>query len=197
NAAAGTAIDLTSAGTGTHTIYKAVRDDDLLEDLLDRVSKRIDTHCGGRRFSANTETRYYAVDALDPDGYTLWVDEDLLTVTTLTNGDSDETTIPDTEYWLLPRNTTPKYAIRLKIDSNYAWEWDPDGWVAVAGTWGYSTTAPDDVVQACIEWAAYAYQLKDSQVFDVTAYPDSGVIMVPKGIPAHVKLALANYVRLV
>jgi len=197
-AAAGTAIDITSAGTGPHTLYRAVRDDDLLSDLLDRITKRIEARCGGRVFEAVSASRYFDSDALGEDGYTLYVDEDLVSVTTLKNGDADATVIADTEYWLVPRNQGPPYhGLRLKVDSDHSWEWGTDGWVEVAGDWGWSATPPADVVQACLEWAAYAYQLKDSQVFDVTAFPESGVIMIPKGIPAHVREALEPYIRLV
>ena len=51
NADAGTNIVITGAGTGTHTITKAVTDDSLLADLLDRVTKKIESHCG-RVFTA-------------------------------------------------------------------------------------------------------------------------------------------------
>jgi hypothetical protein len=41
--------------------------------------------------------------------------------------------------------------------------------------------------------AAYYYQQKDAQVFDTVAIPDAGVITIPSGIPADVKLILAPY----
>lgn len=168
-------------------------DDALLSDLLERISARIDRETG-RRFQAVTETHYFESDALDPTVNTLWVDDDLLTVTTLTNGDSDNETIPSTEYWLIPRNRSPKWGIRLKSDTNYSWEWDTDQWVAVTGTWGWSATPPDDIVEACVEWAAYAYHAKDSAgPFDVSGILGAGIITIPKGIPAPVKQALHPY----
>ena len=36
--------------------------------------------------------------------------------------------------------------------------------------------APDDIKQACVRLTAYLYRQRDSQVFDVTAIPDAGVI---------------------
>ena len=73
------------------------------------------------------------------------------------------------------------------------WEWDTDYWVSVTGTWGYSATCPDDVRRACLVLAAYYYRQKDSQVFDVTAIPEAGVITIPQGIPATVTRVIAKY----
>lgn len=195
NANSGTQIDITGAGTGTHTISKAITDDDLLEDLLDRVTARIEIETS-RNFEAETKTNYYDSSAYSTEDHLLYLSDDLLTITTLTNGDSDATEIPDTEYRLLPRNEGPPYwSIKLHSDSTYYWEWDTDGWVSVAGTWGYSATPPDDIVEACLEWTAYTYRLRDSQVFDVSAFPVDGVIQIPKGIPLSVRLALEPYVK--
>ena len=95
-------------------------DDVLLQAYLDEATAAIDTYTN-RNFEPQTQTRYYERDALDDDRFTLIVDRDLLDVTTLTNGDSGATPIPNTEYWLVPRNLTPKFGIRLKVDSDL-WE---------------------------------------------------------------------------
>ncbi len=129
------------------------------------------------------------------------MDRDLLTITTLTNGDDASTVIPNTEYWLTDanggRNYGPPYhGIRLKVDSTYSWEFDTDYWVSVLGTWGYSTTAPNDIVHACIRLAAYYYRQKDAQVFDVTAMPEQGQMVIPQGIPRDVERLLGPYVRM-
>ena len=197
NADAGTEIVITVDGSGT--IAKAVTDDDLLEDLIDRAEKAIDTYTR-RVFEADTDTRYFERRHLDDSGFILHMDRDLLTITTLTNGDSAGTAIPNTEYWLTDanggRNYGPPYhGIRLKIDSTYSWEFDTDYWVSVAGTWGYSTTAPDDIVHATLRLAAYYYHQKDAQVFDTTAMPEQGVITVPQGIPRDVQRILDPYKR--
>jgi len=166
-------------------------DDTLLQDLLDRATKAIENHCG-RRFSANTETRYYEYDAVD--GCYLYLDEDLISVTTLTNGDSSSTTIASTEYWLWPRNSGPPYyAIRLKTDSDYSWEVDTDYMISVAGSWGWSITPPEDITQACIRLGAYFYAQKDVPVFETTVFPDSGIVSVPTGMPVDVKQLLQPY----
>ena len=170
-------------------------DDTKLRNRLEQASEAIDTHCS-RWFEARTQTRYFERDALDHDGYTLIMDTDLISVTTLTNGDSDGTTIASTEYWLVDRNSGPPYyGIRLKSASTSSWEWDTDGWVSVAGSWGWSKTPPEDITRACIRWAAFMYHQKDNPVYETTAFPESGVITTPKGIPVDVELLLDPYVR--
>ena len=117
-------------------------------------------------------------------------------VRTLTNGDDSSTTISSSYYWLWPRNATPYWAIRLKdSQTTYSWERDAGYFISVAGTWGWSATCPDDVKHACIRYAGYLYAQKDSGVFDVTTFPESGVITTPQGIPRDVKVLLAKYVR--
>jgi len=191
NAAAGTEIDITTAGSGTHTITKAITDDDLLDDLLEAAAAYIESRTG-KIFEPVTDTRYYRQDAVDY--LTLYLDEDLLTVTTLTEGDEDGTEIPSTDYWLLPRNDGPPYRrIELRADSDYSWDWATDGEISVAGTWGFSTSAPADIVRGVVILAAYLYRQKDSQVWDVVAVPDAGIIQVPQGIPATVRRIIGKY----
>ena len=171
-------------------------DDTLLLSLLDRVTTAIETYTG-RVFEAASATRYFESDALDTAANILWVDQDLVSITTLTNGDDDATEIPDTEYWLMDRNYGPPYyGIRIKSDSDYSWEWDTDGWVSVLGMWGWSSTPPADVLQACVRWAAYAYHEKDSPTYVTTAIPEAGIITMPQGIPIDVEKLLTPYKRL-
>ena len=185
--------DEAAGDTVTITDISTQADDPLLESLVTAASRAIDTHCR-RRFYALTTTRYYEMDSVD--GYYLYLDDDLLTVTTLTNGDSDATVIANTEYWLWPRNESPPYwAIRLEANSDYYWECDTDYMISVAGTWGYASTTPADINQACIRYASYLYHQKDAQVFDVTAITEIGQIVIPQGIPRDVKLLLDPYRR--
>jgi len=168
-------------------------DDAILQEALDDAKAWIDGYTN-RVFEAVTQTRYYQRDAIYWRGkHLLVVDRDLLTITTLTNGDADATAIPATEYWLWPRNDTPYWGIRLETDSAYDWEFDTDYWVSVAGTWGYSATCPDDIRRAALHLAAFFYRQKDSQVFVTTAMPEAGVITIPQGIPATVMRVVERY----
>lgn len=171
----------------------AATDDGQIFRKLEQAFQGAETYCS-RKFEATTATRYYESDAVDGDYLNL--DDDLISVTTLTNGDSDGTEIADTEYWLWPRNSGPPYyAIRLEANSAYSWEVDTDYFISVAGSWGWASTIPEDVQRAIIRWASYLYHQKDAGVYDVSVFPESGVITTPQGIPRDVKILLDPYRR--
>jgi uncharacterized phage protein (predicted DNA packaging) len=172
-------------------------DDVLLTSLIARAQSAID-HYTGRTFEASADTTRKFTVGVDTDGRMLYFDEDCAAITTVkTNADdgSGGTTIASTEYVTHPRNRTPYHAIDLLSSSSNSWTYttDPEAGITVAGKWAYSTTAPDDIVHACIRLAGYYYRQKDAGVFDTTAIPDMGVIQVPQGIPRDVQLILNPY----
>ena len=175
---------------------KVTTDDSLLQESIEDAQSYIESQTN-RVFEATTDTRYYDRSALDRWNSRLLnlYGDDLLTVTALANGDSDSTAIAATDYWLYPRNETPYHGILLKTDISAYWEWDTDYWVAVTGTWGYSTTAPDDIRRATLTMAAYLFRSKDSQVFETTAIVESGAIAIPQGVPATVDRIITRYKR--
>ena len=196
NASAGTEINLTDAGTGSNTLKLAPKlDDDLLEDLLDRATTAIDSYTN-RTFEAAADTTHY-FDYESVEGNILYLGQDLADLTSVANGDSAGTAIPVANLTELPRNEGPPYhQLRLDFNSGYSWEVDTDYWIEVVGKWAYSQTAPNDIAQACIRWAAYLYKQKDAQVFETTALPDEGVIITPQGIPRDVRMLLSPYRKL-
>ena len=173
----------------------AATDDGLLFRCLEQAFQGAETYCS-RKFEATTATRYYEIDAVD--GQYLRLDDDLISVTTLSNGDSSSTTITSSYYWLWPQNSGPPYhSIRLKEATStvYNWEQDTDYFITVTGSWGWGSAVPEDVQRAIIRWASYLYHQKDAGVFDVTVFPESGVITTPQGIPRDVELLLRPYRR--
>ena len=164
-------------------------DDRLLQRAINAAQRYIEDETN-RTFEASASTtRYYQRADLDPwDNTALNLGYDCLTVTALANGDTAGTAITSANYWLLPRNDGPPYhQIKLYSNTGVYWEFDPDCWVGVTGTWGYSAVPDGLVIEACTELAAFAYKKKDSQVFDTTAVPEAGVIVIPAGIPASVQ----------
>jgi hypothetical protein len=166
-------------------------DDNLLSDLLTRAAGVIDAYTG-RHFEAETATKYFNSDdtygrELNLYGY------DLLTVTKLTNGDGVE--IASANYRLLPRNDDPKWII--KLDEDYSWEFDDsDSEISVAGTWGYSATAPADITHACVRLAAFIYRQKDTSAdIDRPLVTGDGVTIMPSGLPSDVQKLLDRYKR--
>ena len=174
-------------------------DDTLITDLIARAEQAIETHTGRKFKVASDTTRYYTV-GVDTDGDFLYLDEDLCSITSVTNdADASSTTAltQDTHYIALPRNTTPYHSLKLLANYDGFWTYttDPEMGIEVVGKFGYSTTPPNDIIQAIVRLVSYYYRQKDAQVFDVTAIPDAGVIQTPVGIPADVKLILKPYVR--
>jgi len=169
-------------------------DDALLAELVTRASRRVDEYCG-RTFVQRTETRKY--DAVrDVDGRVLLVDDDLLAITTLTNGDGE--VIAATEYVLLPTNDTPKHAIRIRASASNTWTYttDPEEAIEIAGTWGFAlgTTAPDDIQHLTIRLAAWYYAQRKAP-FEATRLPGLGQTIIPASIPPDIARGLDLYVR--
>jgi hypothetical protein len=178
-------------------VYKDITsssDDALLNDLIAAAQAMIDRHCRRTFEAAADATHYFDYSADYVDGDTLWLDEDLCAITTVTNGDS--VVVAAGERTTIPRNSTPYYGIRLLSDSGVTWTYD-DEWmnaISVTGKWAWSTTAPDDIAQACTRLAAFLYKQRDAQLFDVTAI-EAGTVLTPVGIPVDVRTALKPYVR--
>jgi hypothetical protein len=191
----------TKAQVKTYLGISEATDDDLIDDLIDRAQKAIETYTD-RIFKVGSDsTRYFTV-GVDTVERTLFFDEDLCQITSIvTNADdgSGGTTLETTDYHTKPRNETPYYAVKLASSSSESWDYtdDPEDGITVTGWWGYSVTPPADIVHACIRLASYYYRQKDAQIFDVTAMPSAGVMTVPQGMPKDVKVVLDPYRRLV
>ena len=166
-------------------------DDAVIEDMVEMASRLID-RLTLRTFYARTETHYFSYSG----GRGLEMDDDLLTVTTLTNGDDDE--ISSDDYNLLPFNRSPKHEIRLKQSSTEGWEIDTDGntegVISVEGTWGYSATAPADIKHACISIVISAYHRRFGQgVEGVAQITAVGVVITPQDIPKDAWVIINPY----
>lgn len=176
-------------------------DDALLTDYVYEASAAVEAHCG-RRFSdvtngLGTLTKKYDYASPPLFDRTLFVDDDLLSVTALTNGDG--TVIASTEYRLLPTNNSPKYAIEIYDDSTIAWEYltRRAEAIQVQGSWGFATstlTMPQDVRLATAKLTAWLYQTRDN-TGERVAFADGSVSIPPDAPPMVFKL-LSRYVRL-
>jgi hypothetical protein len=164
---------------GQPVAYSSV-DDAALQVFIDEAQAFIE-NATERRFEASTETRYFTSEAIPfNQPYTLFVGDDLLTVTTLTNGDGNA--ISDTNYWLYPYNQTPKYAVQLKTTTS--WTFSDNGRVSVAGTWGYSATASNNV-KGMTKRVAWWVQQKRMALGEVAQF-DGGVIQNDGSLPPNV-----------
>ncbi len=187
----------TTAAVKAYLRISGAGDDDLIGGLVTRASRLIDDHCG-RWFVARTETRLY--DAVGPHLYNklMLLDADLLSITTLTNGDG--TVIPADQYLLRPVNMPPYFGISLRQSSGLAWTYvsDPEGAISVAGIWGYSLVAPEPIVHAAVRLAAWLYRQRDTGAEGQPGMgmTGQGVAAPPPRLPRDVIDLIDPYVRL-
>lgn len=160
-------------------------DDTLLNNLIDYAQSYINTYTS-RQFEGISETRLYDESFIYDDF--LNIRDDICVVTNILNGAGTSV-----EYSLSP-STPPYYAIKLK--PGYTWSVTKNP-IEVTGVFAYSSTPPEDIIYCATRLVGYFYHLKDSQVFDVSAMPELGVIQLPKGIPQDVRLLLDKYQKMV
>jgi hypothetical protein len=172
-------------------------DDGVIEDIVEAASRYIDSETC-RHFYGSSETRYYSVPTLATvdDLRCLQLDDDLISITTLTNGNSVVLTTAD--YYLYPRNTSPKTQIWLKQTSSYTWmpgtSGDTEFVISVAGSFGYASTAPDNVKQACMAIADSLYHNRFGEnVSGVATITGAGVVISPADVPAFAAQVIQSY----
>lgn len=105
-------------------------DDALIKSFI-RAASDIVQQYTARTFVPYTDTREYVAPS---KGRILHVDEDLLSVTSITDGSG---ALAANTYSLTPWNKSPKNAVVL--EPTYFWTRQTDTWqdVAIAGVWGY------------------------------------------------------------
>lgn len=166
-------------------------DDAFLQLVITGAQGAIDRYCG-RTFEAQAATRYYGIEFTARDEQVLYLDQDLYSITSLTNGDGVALISPS-QYWLMPRNAGPPYGW-LKLKSTVLWQWTIDGEIAVTGLWGFSATAPVDVVEAMKELVGriyHSYDRQDQKIRGSTA----AAISESQGFPLQLQTLLAPYKR--
>src|SRR5581483_5292114 len=111
--------------------------DALMLDMIRQACREIE-EAANRRFVPRVQTRHFdAVANIEREQRRLWLDEDLLAVLTLTNGDG--TLISSNQYVLESPDETPYWAIKLLASAGIAWTYedDPENAILLNGIWGY------------------------------------------------------------
>jgi hypothetical protein len=173
-------------------------DDGVIERMIDGASRYIDSETK-RTFYARTETRLFDC----PSGRTLWLDDDLLSITTLTNGDG--VVITSTDYVLEAPNRYPKYAICLRDTSSLTWQPTSAGSyeqaISVLGTWGWlsspTASVPPDIKMATEQIVVAAYHRRMGQNMTSTStVTAAGVVITPEDIPAFARRVISLHTRM-
>lgn len=115
--------------------------DAVLTYLIEAASREIE-RAMHRWFVPRTETRQYSWPQGSGNSYSLYLDADLLSVSTLTKEGENAVAIASTDYFLEPVNEGPPYW-RIDIDraSNAFFDSDPNTpqrSIRVTGSWGYT-----------------------------------------------------------
>lgn len=182
-------------------------DDALLALCCERAQTTIDSYTN-RIFEAPADTTRHYTPISDRgylgmnysgdliDDYTLNCNYDLISITSITNGDGSS--VPTSAVVVLPLNFTPGYAIRIKQASGYYWTYTgtPEASVAVVGRWGYSLTAPTNIQQAALRLASQYYRQRDgSPDLTDTIISADGATIVNSAIRRDVRQLLDPYKR--
>jgi hypothetical protein len=119
---------------------------------LSAIEKFIEKFTGREFEKVESDTRYY-----DGNGKrTLFLDDDLISITTLQILEIDGTVLEtleeghDKDFILYPYNTTPKYEIRLATSASVGAFYSGDKRIKIIGTFGNSSSVPDDIKLACL-----------------------------------------------
>ena len=185
----------TAAAVKTYGGISGNGDDTLIGTLITAAQAAIDGFCH-RTFEAGDTTRYYDAIGDHIRGATLFLDDEIASITTVTNGDGVE--VASGEYATEPRNVAPYTAIKLLSNSGKVWTYSAawENAIEITGAWAYSSSVPSDIAHACIRLAYFYYKQKDAAMFDVVAI-EAGVVVKPVGIPADVQSILKTYRRLI
>lgn len=172
----------------TETAY-----DDLLNDLITRVSAMIDKETG-RLFGVSSDTtKYFDLDNVNGRDLELFdVKDQLLSVTSVTNGDG--TSISTGNLILLPRNGERYHTVRLTSASGVSWSTGTDEYIEIAGKWGYSLTIPEAIREAAIEGVIHIFNQAKSLGGDRDVQISSdGMVIRPSAMPANVQRIMKLY----
>jgi hypothetical protein len=182
-------------------------DDSLLSLCIDRAQSAIESYTN-RVFEAGSDTTRKYTPIIDRigsgmgfngdliDDYTIDTQYDLISITSITNGDT--TNIPTASVVTMPLNFTPAWAVRIKQASGYFWTYtgSPEASVSITGRWGYSLTAPANIQQATLRLASQMYRQRDgSPDLSDSIISADGSAIVSGAMRSDVKALLNPYRR--
>jgi len=166
--------------------------DAFISTLITRASAIVDNYTDNH-FTKITATRKFD---LPRNPRRLLLDDWLITCTSVTNGNG--IVIPNTEYDLEDYNDPPYYAIVLHRATAYFFmpdnQYNERKVIAVAGDWGWSTAAPDDIIEVTERLVVQMYRSRDGlNMTGASIITPAGVVQTPRTLPRDVTDILDNY----
>ncbi len=129
-------------------------DDDFIDELITYAQAELE-HRTQKVFEGNTgtERNYRIPHSATQIFFETWAH----TITTVTNGDDDETALVDgTDFVTMPENEGPFYGIEILTDSENVFQ----GKVVVSAKFAYINTPPLDIKHVMIRWVSYLLQTR-------------------------------------
>lgn len=157
-------------------------DDAIIENALESVSRLIDKICG-RRFYVASETRYFMAECSD------WLSvPDIQAISGLWTDPSAARTYADTwastDYDLVPYNAQadtaepePYTEIEITPLGNYTFPVGLRKGVKITASWGYATSTPTMIAEACY-FGAHRVMKRHDTPLGISAAPTIGQLQV-------------------
>ena len=174
--------------------------DVVLGKMITAASRLIDKYVGGFENcfypSTDTATRYYDGNGEDA----LWIDP-LLSLTSLAVSESGGRAASDyttwtlnTDFYTYPYNTTPYERLLVDNDAGSKGTFGTTRkGVKIVGVWGYSSTPPADVKQACKIQAMRWFMRAKQGYQDAGVNANLGEMIYAQELDPDVKMLLAPY----
>ncbi len=192
----------TTALVKTYLSITTSNDDTLIGTLVTRAQAFIDRYTH-RTFEASANSTKYFDSIRDVNGYMLTFGRAGLELadvpTTVTNGDA-VVLVNNTDYVVVPANTTPYYGLEMLQSSSNVWTYTNPGnhqrAISILGKWAFSLTAPDDIVAATIRLTAFFYRQRESNAdLDRPVSVGDGMVLLPGKLPSDIAAMLEPYRR--
>ena len=182
----------TTALVKTYLGISSSNDDTLIGALVVRGQAFIDKYVH-RTFEVASATAKVFDAVRDVTGACLYFNEGLELAET-------PTAVLNTDYVTLPANSGPFYALELLDSTSTVWTYAVNGnsqrALSVTGKWGYSVTAPDDIVQAATRLAGFLYRQREGNgELDRPISVADGMVLLPARLPADIAAILEPYRR--
>jgi hypothetical protein len=193
---------ITLSGLKTYLEITSDSDDAILTTFIETAQSEVESYTK-RVFEAPADTTRHFTPLSNAnggdllrDGYTLCFDTDLVSITSIVNGDG--TTLPSGSYIALPLNQPQKESVKIKNNVQYFWTYgdEPVGSVAITGRWAWSITPPGPVVMATYMLARYFYDRRNDSSSNRDVLSSDGVVIAAAKIPGDIFKLLAPYQRL-
>ncbi len=183
-----------TAAAKTYLGISASTDDTLIGRLVNAAISFVERETG-RVFVAASATKKFPCTAtfVSKDKLTLALYRDLVSVTTVTNGDG-QVVVADTDFYLHPIEAPYHRLVMLPTVGKVWNDGAAGGRISILGTWGYAADVPAALYEAILEIVAIYYRASAAGG-TITQVNQAGVFIQGQTLPPHVADVLKVYRR--